>query len=388
MSLHMIYEIKGTRCDPAEAGSQRQLESAYRASLRPACLCCSAKPPMYVARHGGQFIVKRMPGTGALHAPHCPAYAPPVELSGRGRAAAAIKVVSTDLVIRLAVPLTANTSLDRSNDVPPTSKATAGDAVIGNPATSSRLSLLGLLHLLWDEASLNVWSPGMTGKRRWPVVRHRLLEAAQDVRVGRRRLRDHLFVPPPWREHSPQEACESLRQRFLAQDVNAGQMSQQIIIGEMKTWTATSQGGCIVIKHLPGLQLQLSRQAYLTFISGMADAMALHQAGNPDKGTRLVVICLTTWQDGALRMVQGAGMTTTDSWLPSASLPAYQLLRALQPSRRMVVPLSYGLEPQQLPYAILTDTDPTTLCLGRPADAMDGYRVWLWEPSFQVPLPA
>jgi len=40
---------------------------------------------MYVARLGEGFIVKRMPDTGSHHAPDCPSYEPPAELSGLGQ---------------------------------------------------------------------------------------------------------------------------------------------------------------------------------------------------------------------------------------------------------------------------------------------------------------
>ena len=39
---------------------------------------------MYVARVAGQFIPKRMPGTGAQHDPGCESYEAPPELSGFG----------------------------------------------------------------------------------------------------------------------------------------------------------------------------------------------------------------------------------------------------------------------------------------------------------------
>jgi hypothetical protein len=42
---------------------------------------------MYVARLGASdgYIVKRMPDTGSHHAPDCPSYEPPAEVSGLGQ---------------------------------------------------------------------------------------------------------------------------------------------------------------------------------------------------------------------------------------------------------------------------------------------------------------
>jgi len=39
---------------------------------------------MYVAQVAGQFIAKRMPGTGVQHDPGCESYEAPPELSGFG----------------------------------------------------------------------------------------------------------------------------------------------------------------------------------------------------------------------------------------------------------------------------------------------------------------
>ena len=55
-----------------------------RAPDRPLCLCRQPAAPMYVARVAGQFIPKRMPGTGVQHDPRCESYEAPPELSGFG----------------------------------------------------------------------------------------------------------------------------------------------------------------------------------------------------------------------------------------------------------------------------------------------------------------
>lgn len=60
------------------------LADAHARRIRPLCLCRQPGAPMYVARVAGQFITKRMPGTGVQHDPACESYEAPPELSGFG----------------------------------------------------------------------------------------------------------------------------------------------------------------------------------------------------------------------------------------------------------------------------------------------------------------
>ena len=63
------------------------LAAAHARRIRPLCLCRNPAAPMYVAQVAGQFIAKRMPGTGAQHDPGCESYEAPPELSGFGEVA-------------------------------------------------------------------------------------------------------------------------------------------------------------------------------------------------------------------------------------------------------------------------------------------------------------
>src|SRR5215218_10600639 len=60
------------------------LADAHARRIRPLCLCREPGAPLYVARVAGQFISKRMPGTGGQHDPGCESYEAPPELSGFG----------------------------------------------------------------------------------------------------------------------------------------------------------------------------------------------------------------------------------------------------------------------------------------------------------------
>ena len=80
-----MYLIQGRRYSPDDEGFADALAAAHAAHLRPLCLCLVRGIEMYVARLSDSFIVKRMPYTGSHHAPDCPSYEPPAELSGLGQ---------------------------------------------------------------------------------------------------------------------------------------------------------------------------------------------------------------------------------------------------------------------------------------------------------------
>ena len=79
------YLIGSQRLTPRDACFADALAAAHAERHRPLCLCLTEGVAMYVARVGAGFIVKRMPGTGSLHAPDCISYELPADLSGLAR---------------------------------------------------------------------------------------------------------------------------------------------------------------------------------------------------------------------------------------------------------------------------------------------------------------
>src|SRR5689334_16794938 len=84
-----MYSIDDQLVDRARIGDdylQPLLAAVHRSpTRRPQCLCSASETggvDMYVARIGGRYVLKRMPGTGPHHATACTSYTPPAELSG------------------------------------------------------------------------------------------------------------------------------------------------------------------------------------------------------------------------------------------------------------------------------------------------------------------
>lgn len=134
------------------------LAAAHEKKVRPRCLCTAAEPEMYVARFGDDLLLKRMPGTGHLHDPSCPTFDPPPELSGLGQVNG--KAIVSDHEGATALKLDFPLSM-RSGRAVTLADGTAAAATSAT-ATPSKLSLLGMLHYLWDTAESPVASVLLT----------------------------------------------------------------------------------------------------------------------------------------------------------------------------------------------------------------------------------
>jgi hypothetical protein len=162
------YLIGRERYATSSQGFADALARAHNEHRRPRCMCQQDGVEMYIARlaspHEG-FIVKRMPESGHLHAPCCPSFEPPAELSGLGQVLGSAIVedpATGQTTLKLDFPLTRRPG--RSTPPP------AGSEHDSVKSDGTRLSLRGLLHYLWDQADLTRWHPGFTGRRTWTTV--------------------------------------------------------------------------------------------------------------------------------------------------------------------------------------------------------------------------
>ena len=103
-----MYLIDGQRLDAVDPRFDQALAEVHTALLRPLCLCRSTGIPMYMARLGGDYLLKRMPYTGSQHAPACPSYELPPDVLEGERAADSAVVENPDTgltTVRLGLAL-------------------------------------------------------------------------------------------------------------------------------------------------------------------------------------------------------------------------------------------------------------------------------------------
>ncbi|MDC6166596.1 DUF1173 domain-containing protein [Paucibacter sp. XJ19-41] len=346
-----VLELEGLRLLPTSPGFAAAVAHAYGRQRRPRCLCRPEGIEMYIARLAGNYLVKRMPGTGDRHAPACPSYEPPPELSGiRPLLGSAIKEdpCSGKTLLKLGFPLSrrpANTTPSRLPSVASTASS-----------STHRLSLRALLHYLWDQAELTRWHPGFEGRRSWGAVRRQLLQAASRMLACGEALSSKLDVPEPFSV----EQADAIRARRHARWAEAarlrtGEASMLLLIAEAKEIVPARHGHKLVIKHVPDVGFALEPSLYHRLVTRFEPELTLWSAADD---THLIIIATFGIGPELLPHIAELSLMTVDQhWLPVETMGDKQLLETLVRTRRSFLRLlRYDLSPDtQIPALVLTD---------------------------------
>ncbi|MBF6331469.1 DUF1173 family protein [Nocardia transvalensis] len=387
-----MYALDGQTLDPRDDSAQQALADAHGDnSRRPRCLCNPSEDggiPMYVARIGERYVIKRMPGSGPDHAADCPSWCPPPELSGLAPLlGTAIRDEpdsgTTTLGLGFALTHTRTRSGTSSSSSEPEHSSDAG----------IRLTLRSLLHYLWDEAGLTRWTPALAGKRYWGVVRSRLLSAVDGKTTKGRPLAEYLYIPETFSSNHKSEIAvrrTAALQRLAGDDRIRKLM---VLIGEVKTLTSTRfDRHALVVKHLPDFPILLTDDLTSRLRITSATEFALGQAICDSH--LIVILTFHLSPAGVAIAAEAALMTMTSDWVPFESINEHTLLTALtEQRRRFTKSLRYTL-PSTTPIAsaVLTDTDPPTACyltdshLPEPPERPALAR-WVWNTSTDTNLP-
>ena len=397
MHAESSYEIRGTAYRGDSPGLQAALTEVYGTDERPRCLCVDRGIEMYVAQHA-QLVVKRMPGTGPAHHPSCPSYEAPASETGLGDllGEAVIERGPERVEVRLDFPLS-HVSVPRPAQAPSAPSQSVS-------AAQRRLSMRGLLHLLWDRAGFSRWTPRMEGKRSWFVIRKYLLEAAGEIDAKGAPLASRLFIPEPFRPDEA-DALKARRAAFfgaLRLDGAGDNVPLALLVAEVKDLIERGDGYSMVLKHLPDCVLTLDsttgRQLARRF-----ERELLAKAQQPD--TRLIVGCtIRPAAEGLGHADTLAMMAVTPEWLPFEHLLERALLAELvRQQRRFLKPLPYEARPSvSFATALLLDTGDTALPLhveppsatGQRGPRVDeqrtsqGTKRWVWRPGEALVMPA
>jgi hypothetical protein len=187
---------------------------------------------MYIGRRGHVYYLSRMPDSGFLHADGCDSVEDSTILSGSNSYAPGAIVEQPDGSLCLA------TNLERRDRQDP-------------PLTE--VSIDGLLDLIVEQADLNRIAAG-DDTRTWAAVRERLGEAATLVRLGNTPLTSSLYLPDRYsRERSAEMLAEC--EGFLKTEAG-----HAIVCAPLKEIRTTTYSWQIVLKHLPGLRLWVSKE--------------------------------------------------------------------------------------------------------------------------------
>lgn len=337
---------------------QRILQKGYAAKLRPLCQCLDQQtaPSLYIALARGQYVLKRMPYSGPLHAPHCPHYEPPPELSGLGQVnGSAIRedLDSATTTLTLDFPLSKGRSRQAGAPSEVEHESVRSDG--------TKLTMRGLLHFLLDEAGLTRWTPAMAGKRSWFVVRRELLNASSSKTAKGQSLLDVLFVP----ESFSLDRADEIKQRRLntLARLSSSSNARMIVIAEVKAIEDARYGKCLVAKHMPDMKLMMSDEMHKHLASRFAHQLQLW--GQLESSHLLLLATISLSSQGIHSLEAACLMNVNEHWIPFETMFEWELLDKLHATqRRFTKGLRYNLpSTKPLACAVLQDTGDTSTAL-------------------------
>ena len=350
------YRLAGQLVDPTTRAGQAALEAAHRGHTRPRCFCVAEEVPMYIAHVGGRFIVKRMPGSGPVHAVTCASHAPaglphPEGLPG---GAAWFDPQTGRTCLRLGFGLCVG---DRGGAGGPQRAAGVADV----PGAPARLGLRALLDYLWDESDLVSWSPGMAGRRGWPVISWRLRQVAAGTQVAGHCLVDRLYLPEPFRLDRKAAIAARRAAAWRAATTSPGAARQlMLIIAEVKAIGPARYGHKLTLKHLPDAPLFLDEDLHRWASDRFAREIDMWHAH--ERGHLVVIATVAVGRGGSATARELALMPTTQWWHPYDNPCARLLLDAAVAQRRRFRVAVRGARTAATapPVLVLTDTHPST----------------------------
>ena len=330
---------------------QHLLREAYARKSPASCECRKgAELPLYIARRQNRYVLARWPGSGAHHACACDHYEAPDYLTGMGQVRGSA-VIDDETIgetnLKLGFPLSRGSArlapAALTNDKPEVK------------SSGQKLSIRGLLHVLWDRAELTHWHPKMAGKRGWFVVRRALLEAAASCRAKQEALPHVLFVPESFRLEE-KEDIRARRRASLAR-VYASRDAMMVVVGEIKEIVPAHGAEKIVLRHVGDMPFVMDEDMARRFHKRFAGELALWQAQD-GKGHLVMAGSFSRRREGTFDLIEVALMPVTAEWLPyETSDERYLVAKAVAEKRRFVKGLRVNLA-SDTPIAslVLTDT--------------------------------
>lgn len=391
MSLHLWDKLLMVESPEGQAALAR----AHRSGTRVECRCQTPYPKMYVAAVNGRFIVKRMPDTGAEHAPDCTSYLPPGELSGLAQVQGSAITESPEdgtTTIRLGFPLKKMGT------------ARAMPELTGRPATEakmspSKLTMTSLLHYLWHEADLGKWYPAMEGKRFWGVVHSALERAAAGKVVKGQDLARILYVPEFFKVERKEEIAG--RRNALFSHLRPARGSSAplgLLIAEYKTHEPTAMGARFLFKHAPGCSFFADEDLTRRFGNVFADR--LHLSDFVEGSHPIVIASFSVAKAGYPVLHEVGMMLVTANWIPFEHMRDAELIAQLTTRKRAFQKsLRFNLKSDApIASAVLLDTtEPVALYVADNPDATETvaalveaenesrYPGWLWVNHDPMP---
>lgn len=362
-------EVSRTLADTDSAMWQQHLQRSYVSKAAPPLCLCQPQDPvaMYIARLGDTYVLKRRPKTGHLHHSECDSHG-------------GISKAANDLYTEEAIVERADGKVNHSLSVPMSTIEHMGDGALDEAAAPPRphnpspkrpsMTLRGFLNLLWEEAGLASWAPGMRGKRTLTRVYWRLNNELADRLVAGDDAMLRVYIPSGYLDEETEKRTRTeLLQRFEELDRLHGSNHKPIliIIGELRTIKSTARNVALRLKGMPDslpiwtppLSIERLRTQWPASMERFDRSKNAPTApASPDaRPNRMFVIAgVQMSQQGNLNWRYGAAMETTEDFIPIDSQYEARIANALvQQHRRFEKPLRYDGVAATFPDFVLTD---------------------------------
>lgn len=321
---------------------QQLLAKAYAQKAQVLCECRKGTDlPLYISHRNDRYVLARWPGSGARHATACDHYEAPDYLTGMGQVRGSAILddeASGETALKLGFPLSRG-----SARLAPAALTHDKPTV---KSSGQKLSMRGLLHVLWDRAELTHWHPKMAGKRSWFVVRRALLEAAASCRAKQEALPHVLFVPESFKLEEKEDI--RARRRAALERVYRSRDAMMVVVGEIKEILAAHGAERIVLRHVGDMPFVMDPDMARRFHKRFAGELALWQAQHGGKGEQDHLVIAGSFarrREGTFDLIEVALMPVTAEWLPyETSDERYLIAKAVAERRRFVKGLRVNLD--------------------------------------------
>jgi len=388
------FTILGQVWDADDPGIQTILARIHETNERPRCMCVQGGVEMYVALHR-QYMVKRMPDTGAQHHPSCVAFEAAPQQSGLGELVGEAILESEAGAVELRVDFPWTRSVGRG-----VARSESQDvAEVAVPRR--RMSLRALMHFLFERAGFNRWSPAMEGRRNQAVLHKYLLEAAQTMVVKGMPLADRLYVPEPFHEADKAACAQRRRSKLAVLHPKEGQSPLALVIGEFKASDESPWGRRFWIKHMPDAPLLLAEKTWARIAKAYAPLLEARDADGGQRVRLMLAALIRERREFTYEIDVASLMLTSEHWIPIEGVYELPLVDALvHQQRRFIKPLRYDARHAAgFANALLLDAGEQTVPLhivssyldskeqAAKAAALKGAEgtAWVWHTNQSMP---
>ena len=188
---------KWIKIDIRNKGIQEGLKEANRLKKPGYCSCKGVqenRPKLSLRNRSGKIHVAVYPRTGDTHDAECCFYRASPSRSGQKQYSQGVIREDDEgyLHVLLDTPLQVNASVQTGGAQTPVSETVPG----GPSVKRNRMTPLGLLHLLWENAALNTWGRWQRD-RDWFDQVWSIRNAAKSIKIGKTAMIDALAILTP-----------------------------------------------------------------------------------------------------------------------------------------------------------------------------------------------